>query len=54
MSARGGVGPLMVVEGDPASDAGLGLGPCFPSVQVNAFILKERLIKRFGCADLSA
>ena len=37
----GGVGPLVVVEGDPASDARLGLRPGFPSVQVNTFILQR-------------
>ena len=36
----GGMGPLVVVEGDPASDASPGLCPGFPSVQVDAFILQ--------------
>lgn len=39
LSAMGGVGPLVVVEGDPAPDASLGLRSGFPSVQVDAFIL---------------
>jgi len=38
LTAMGGVGPQVVVEGDPAPDTGLGLGPSFPGVQVNAFI----------------
>ena len=29
-----GAGPLVVVEGDPASDAGLGLRAGFPGVQI--------------------
>jgi len=37
----GGVGPLVVVEGDPAPDAGLGLRPGFPGIQVDAFILER-------------
>ena len=35
-----GVGPLVIAEGDPASDAGLGLRPGFPSVQIDAFIFQ--------------
>lgn len=36
----GGMGALVVVEGDPAPDASLGLRSCFPGVQVDAFILQ--------------
>ena len=36
----GGVGPQVIVEGDPASDASLCVGPGFPSVQVDPFILQ--------------
>ena len=36
----GGVGPLVVVEGDPAADASLGLRTRLPSVQIDAFILQ--------------
>ena len=35
----GGVGPLVVVEGDPAADAGLRLRTALPGMQVDAFIL---------------
>ena len=35
-----GVRPLMVVESEPAPDAGLRLRPGFPSVQIDAFILE--------------
>ena len=35
-----GVGPQVVVEGDPASDAGLGLRSGFPGVQIDAFIFQ--------------
>ena len=37
----GGVGPQVVVEGDPASDAGLGLGSGFPGMQIDAFIFQR-------------
>jgi hypothetical protein len=40
LTAMGGMGPLMVVEGDPPPDAGLGLRSSFPGVQVDAFILQ--------------
>ena len=36
----GGVGPRLVVEGDPAPDAGSGLRSGFSGVQVDAFILQ--------------
>jgi hypothetical protein len=36
----GSVWAMVVVEGDPSPDAGLGLRPRFPSVQENAFILQ--------------
>ena len=36
----GGVGPLVVVEIDPAPDASLGLRAGLPGVQVDAFILQ--------------
>jgi hypothetical protein len=41
LSAMGSVRALVVVEGDPAPDASLGLRSCFPSVQINAFILQR-------------
>lgn len=37
----GSVWPLVAVEGDPPTDACLGLRPGFPSVQVDAFILQR-------------
>ncbi len=37
----GGVWPQVVVEGDPAPDAGLGLRAGFPGVQTDAFILQR-------------
>jgi len=37
----GGVGPLVVVEGDPASDTGLGLRSSLPGVQVDTLILQR-------------
>ena len=36
----GGVGPLVVVEGDPSANAGLGLRAGLPSVQIDALILQ--------------
>lgn len=36
LSALGGVGPLMIAECDPASDACLGLRPGLPRLQVDA------------------
>lgn len=36
----GSVWAMVVVEGDPAPDADLGLRPGFPSVQIDAFILQ--------------
>lgn len=36
----GGVGPLVVVECDPASDTRLGLGPGFPGVQIDACVFQ--------------
>ena len=36
----GGVGTLVVVEGDPASDASLGLRPGFPGVKIDAFVFQ--------------
>ena len=35
-----GVGPQVVVEGDPASDTGFGLRPGFPGMQVDAFVFQ--------------
>ncbi len=54
----GGVRPQVVVEGDPASDASLGLSPGFPSVQIWARIsacigasaLAQAPWQRFGWA----
>lgn len=40
LSAMGGVGPLVVVEGDPSANAGLGLRTGLPSVEVDALILQ--------------
>ena len=40
VSAMGGVGPLVIVEGDPAPDACLGLRSGFPGMHVDAFILQ--------------
>jgi len=37
----GGVAPLVVVECDPAPDTDPSLGPSFPSLQIDAFILQE-------------
>lgn len=37
----GGVEPLVVLEGDPALDASLGLCAGFPSAQIDAFILQR-------------
>ena len=37
----GGVRPLVVVEGDPTTDACLGLRAGLPGVQVDAFILER-------------
>jgi hypothetical protein len=36
----GGVGPLVIVEGDPPGNARLGLRACLPGVQVDALILQ--------------
>ena len=40
LSAMGGMGPLVVVECDPAADTCLGLEPSFPCVQIDALILQ--------------
>ena len=40
LPAMGGVGSPMIIEGNPLADGSLGLRPCFPSVQVDAFILE--------------
>ena len=40
LTAMGGVGPQVVVEGDPASDTGVGLRAGFPGVEIDAFILQ--------------
>jgi hypothetical protein len=40
VSAMGSVWAMVVVEGDPASDACLGLRSGFPGVQIDAFILQ--------------
>lgn len=40
LSAMGGVGPLLVLEGDPAPDVGSGLRSGFPNVQADAFIFQ--------------
>lgn len=40
LPAMGGVGPLVVVEGDPPTDAILGLRAGLPSVQIDALILQ--------------
>ena len=40
MSAMGGVGPQVVVEVDPTSDACLGLRPGLTGVQIDAFVLQ--------------
>ena len=40
LSAMGSVWAMVVVEGDPAPDASLGLRARLPSVQVDAFILQ--------------
>ncbi|WP_233092613.1 hypothetical protein, partial [Paracoccus sp. IB05] len=39
LTAMGSVWALVVLEGDPAPDAGLGLRSGFPGVQVDTFIL---------------
>jgi hypothetical protein len=39
LTAMGGMGPLVVVEGDKASDTCSGLCLCFPSVQIDSFVL---------------
>lgn len=36
----GGTGPLVVVKGDSATDANLGLRACLPGVQIDAFIFQ--------------
>ena len=41
LSAMGGVGPLVVVEGDPSANAGLGLRTGLPGVKVDALILQR-------------
>ena len=53
----GGVGPLVVVESDPAPDTGLGLRAGFPGVQIDAFVfqgspkaLDEDVVQRPGFA----
>lgn len=40
LSAIGGVGTLMVVEGDPSASPGLRLRACLPGVQIDALILQ--------------
>ena len=40
LSALGGAGPLVVVNGDPARDPGAALRSGLPGVQVNAFMLQ--------------
>lgn len=39
LSAMGGVGPLVIVKGNPSANASLGMRVSFPSVQIDAFIL---------------
>lgn len=41
LAAMGGVGPQVVVEGDPASDARFCLRSGFPGVQIEIFILQR-------------
>ncbi len=41
LSAMGGVGPLVVVEGDPPANAGFGLRTGLPGVKVDALILQR-------------
>jgi hypothetical protein len=41
LSAMGGVGPLMIVEGDPSADAIPGVRAGLPSTQIYALILQR-------------